>query len=108
MAVPPLICCDGMLRSGSAFQYNLVCSLLAKMGPCVRHGRLEREEESSAPVFEWAQDSNSFHVAKSASYDFVMGIDGRQMHIDQANFVFKVKEIEASRYHRLRRRQRDT
>ena len=30
--------------------------------------------------------------------DFVMGIDGRQMHIDQANFVFKVKEIEASRY----------
>jgi 2-polyprenyl-3-methyl-5-hydroxy-6-metoxy-1,4-benzoquinol methylase len=31
--------------------------------------------------------------------DFVMGIDGRQMHIDQASFVFKVKEIEESRYH---------
>jgi tRNA (mo5U34)-methyltransferase len=30
--------------------------------------------------------------------DFVMGIDGRQMHIDQANFVFKVKEIEENRY----------
>ena len=30
--------------------------------------------------------------------DFVLGIDGRQMHIDQANFVFQVKEIEESRY----------
>jgi SAM-dependent methyltransferase len=27
-----------------------------------------------------------------------MGIDGRQMHIDQANFVFKVNEIEENRY----------
>ena len=30
--------------------------------------------------------------------DFVMGIDGRQMHIDQANFVFNVNEVEESRY----------
>jgi len=24
--------------------------------------------------------------------DFVLGLDGRRMHIDQANFVFEVKE----------------
>jgi tRNA (mo5U34)-methyltransferase len=30
--------------------------------------------------------------------DFVLGIDGRQMHIDQANFVFDVKEVDRSRY----------
>lgn len=30
--------------------------------------------------------------------DYVLGIDGRQEHIDQANFVFDVKEIDKSRY----------
>ena len=30
--------------------------------------------------------------------DYVLGIDGRQEHIDQANFVFEVKEINESRY----------
>ena len=30
--------------------------------------------------------------------DFVLGIDGRQMHVDQANFVFEVKGVERSRY----------
>lgn len=30
--------------------------------------------------------------------DFVLGIDGRQMHVDQANFVFDVKEVDKSRY----------
>ncbi len=30
--------------------------------------------------------------------DFVLGIDGRQMHVDQANFVYEVKEVERSRY----------
>jgi len=30
--------------------------------------------------------------------DFVLGIDGRQMHVDQANFVFEVKGIDPSRY----------
>lgn len=30
--------------------------------------------------------------------DFVLGIDGRQMHVDQANFVFEVKEVDTSRY----------
>ena len=30
--------------------------------------------------------------------EFVLGIDGRQMHIDQANFVFEVKEVDPSRY----------
>ena len=33
-----------------------------------------------------------------AGCDFVVGIDGRQIHIDQANFVFQVKEIDQNRY----------
>jgi SAM-dependent methyltransferase len=36
--------------------------------------------------------------AVEAGCDFVLGIDGRQMHIDQANFVFDVNEIDRSRY----------
>lgn len=64
-----LICCDGMLRSGSGLQYNLVCSLLEKMGSCVRHGRLDTEKEwLSQPVLAWAQDSETYHVVKSATF----------------------------------------
>jgi SAM-dependent methyltransferase len=36
--------------------------------------------------------------AIEAGCDFVLGIDGRQMHIDQAQFVFEVKEIDRDRY----------
>ena len=36
--------------------------------------------------------------AAEAGADFVLGVDGRQMHADQANFVFEVKGIEKSRY----------
>ena len=37
--------------------------------------------------------------AIEAGCDFVLGIDGRQMYIDQANYVFEVKEVERDRYH---------
>ncbi|MEW6268218.1 MAG: class I SAM-dependent methyltransferase [Thermodesulfobacteriota bacterium] len=37
--------------------------------------------------------------AAEAGADFVLGVDGRQMHVDQANFVFDVKGIDKSRYH---------
>lgn len=30
--------------------------------------------------------------------DFVLGVDGRQMHVDQANFVYEVKGIDKSKY----------
>lgn len=30
--------------------------------------------------------------------DFVLGVDGRQMHVDQANFVFEVKGVDKDRY----------
>lgn len=33
-----------------------------------------------------------------AGCDFVLGVDGRRMHIEQANFVFEVNEIAKSRY----------
>ena len=36
--------------------------------------------------------------ATNAGADYVMGIDGRQEHIDQANFVFHVEEISESKY----------
>ena len=36
--------------------------------------------------------------ALEAGADYVLGIDGRQMHVDQANFVFDVKGIDRGRY----------
>jgi tRNA (mo5U34)-methyltransferase len=36
--------------------------------------------------------------AAQAGCDYVLGLDGRQMHVDQANFVFEVNEIEEHRY----------
>jgi SAM-dependent methyltransferase len=36
--------------------------------------------------------------AAQAGCDYVLGLDGRQMHVDQANFVFEVNEIERDRY----------
>jgi tRNA (mo5U34)-methyltransferase len=37
-------------------------------------------------------------AAAEAGADFVLGIDGRQMHVDQANLVFEAKGIEPARY----------
>lgn len=37
-------------------------------------------------------------AAIEAGADFVLGIDGRQMHIDQANLVFDAKGVEPNRY----------
>ena len=36
--------------------------------------------------------------AIEAGCDFVLGVDGRQMHIEQANFVFEVNRVAKSRY----------
>src|SRR5215208_6295472 len=36
--------------------------------------------------------------AAQAGCDYVLGIDGRQMHVDQSNFVFEVEEVERDRY----------
>lgn len=37
-------------------------------------------------------------AAIEAGADFVYGIEGRQMHVDQANFVFEVNKIDRNRY----------
>jgi tRNA (mo5U34)-methyltransferase len=37
-------------------------------------------------------------AAIEAGADFVFGIDGRQVHVDQANLVFEAKGVEESRY----------
>lgn len=39
----------------------------------------------------------SLHAVQNGC-DYTVGIDGRQMHIDQANFVFEVHEIPKSRF----------
>lgn len=39
----------------------------------------------------------SLHSAR-AGCDYVLGIDGRQMHVDQANLVFEVEEVGRDRY----------
>ena len=36
--------------------------------------------------------------AVQAGCDYVLGIDGRTMHVDQANLVFEAKEVERDRY----------
>lgn len=36
--------------------------------------------------------------AIEAGCDYIVGLDGRQMHIDQANFVFDVKEVDKTKY----------
>jgi tRNA (mo5U34)-methyltransferase len=36
-------------------------------------------------------------AAIEAGADYVLGIEGRQMHVDQASFVFEVKEVERDR-----------
>jgi tRNA (mo5U34)-methyltransferase len=36
--------------------------------------------------------------AVQAGCDYVLGIEGRQMHVDQANFVFEVEGVERDRY----------
>jgi len=36
--------------------------------------------------------------AIDAGADFVLGIDGREMHVEQANLVFQAKEIDPARY----------
>lgn len=43
----------------------------------------------------------SLHAIE-AGCDFVLGVDGRQMHVDQANLVFETKRVDASRYRFLR------
>jgi len=76
-----LIFCSGMLRSGSAFQFNLVCSLLEKTSICVRHGRWERENDkftkggvggyekfTKKQIENWANDKKTFHVIKSGRH----------------------------------------
>ena len=36
--------------------------------------------------------------AIEAGCDYILGVDGRQMHVDQANLVFETKGIDADRY----------
>jgi SAM-dependent methyltransferase len=64
--------------------------------PVVRHfgGSLEGKR-----VLDLGCNAGFFSLkAIEAGCDYVLGIDGREMHVDQANFVFEVKDIDPSRY----------
>jgi tRNA (mo5U34)-methyltransferase len=37
-------------------------------------------------------------LSVEAGCEYVLGIDGRRMHVEQANFVFQVRGVERSRY----------
>jgi tRNA (mo5U34)-methyltransferase len=37
-------------------------------------------------------------AAVEAGCDYVLGVDGRAMHVEQANFVFEVNDVDPSRY----------
>ena len=74
-----LVFCSGMLRSGSAFQYNLVSSVLERVGSCVRHGRWEPKARfSNKELLKWAKDPKTYHVVKGARYpeEFKWARDG--------------------------------
>jgi tRNA (mo5U34)-methyltransferase len=64
--------------------------------PVVRHfgGSLEGKR-----VLDLACNAGYWSLASiEAGADYVLGIEGRQMHVDQASFVFEVKEVERDRY----------
>jgi tRNA (mo5U34)-methyltransferase len=66
------------------------------MRPLVEHygGTLEGKR-----VLDLGCNAGFFSLtAIEAGCDFVLGIDGRQTHIDQANLVFEVKGVDPSRY----------
>jgi SAM-dependent methyltransferase len=50
-------------------------------------------------VLDLASNAGFWSLAAiQAGADFVYGLEGRQMHVDQANFVFEVNEISRDRY----------
>jgi SAM-dependent methyltransferase len=66
------------------------------MEPVIRHfgGSLNGKR-----VLDLGCNAGFFSLkAIEAACDFVLGIDGRQMHVDQANFVFEINEIDRKRY----------
>jgi SAM-dependent methyltransferase len=66
------------------------------MEPVIRHfgGSLEGKR-----VLDLGCNAGYFsHRAIEAGCDFVLGIDGRQMHVDQANLVAEVNEVDPRRY----------
>jgi SAM-dependent methyltransferase len=94
------------------YQFDLKGHLtpVAKKGSTRRH--LLRKQHFFDPLVELAGGSLAgkrvLDLGCNAGYwallaiengcEFALGIDGRQMHVDQANFVFKVKEIDPGRY----------
>src|SRR5918993_493320 len=50
-------------------------------------------------VLDLASNAGYWSLASiEAGANYVLGIEGRQMHVDQASFVFDIKEVERDRY----------
>ncbi len=94
------------------YQFNLKGNLT----PIHKKGRVNRHEQRKKhffdPLVELCGGSLAgkrvLDLASNAGFwslnsinagcDYVLGVEGRQMHVDQANFVFEVKEVERDRY----------
>lgn len=61
-----LIICNGMFRSGSTLQYNLVRHLVERTGAGMAHGFFDQDKlvEESASLTEYAFDDKNLHVIK--------------------------------------------
>jgi SAM-dependent methyltransferase len=50
-------------------------------------------------VLDLASNAGFWSLAAiEAGCDYVLGVDGRQMHVDQASLVFEAKEVDPGRY----------
>jgi len=96
------------------YQFNLRGNLT--LSPLVDKGRILRHKERKKYFFDLLVQllggslvgKRVLDIGCNAGFwslcavesgcDFVLGIDGRQMHIDQANFVFRVNQVEKSKY----------
>jgi hypothetical protein len=59
-----LVVCNGMIRSGSTLQYNLVRNLVEKVEAGRGHGFFNQEAELEDYLTEWSQDEK-YHVIKT-------------------------------------------
>src|SRR5215216_3136697 len=90
--------------------------LRGNLTPIHKEGRVNRHAQRKKLFFDpvvrlfggTLKDKRVLDLACNAGYwslasieagaDYVLGIEGRQMHVDQANLVFDVKEVQRDRY----------
>lgn len=103
-----LVVCNGMIRSGSTLQYNIVKSLLEETGNAKGHGYLKAgEQRTELSSLTRYSESNQWHYFKTHEIDEVVGSSIKNnrlfvIYIDRelydvaasAKFKWKLKEDE--------------